>query len=117
MRMGLVVMGLAMGAVVLIGAASAAQELTARSLRIVDADGKERFGMVTMLGGTASFTVSDADGKVRFRMLTTADGMAGLEVRDRKGKMRFLTTTAHDGRAHFMAIDRKGGTAWAKGTE
>jgi hypothetical protein len=90
--LGLLAITVAMSAIAL-GNASPSKKLTLRELRIVDAEGHERFVMATAPNGGAVFSVSDNNAQPRVQVTAgtpndagTIGGSAGCSLVNREGK-------------------------------
>ena len=70
MRLGMMALAVALGGVAMLGA-SQPKELDLTKLRILDGEGKQRFGFTTLPDGSAVFIVSDQEAKARFGFTTS----------------------------------------------
>ncbi len=141
LRWAVLVLTVVLLATFILGAASGTpDELTLRTLVIVDADGKERIRAATSADGTAFTNYLDGDGMLRISARTQPDGTALIAHYDRDGKARIralthpngLALTTHadrntqtriaamtlpDGTAMFGLNDHKGEPVWGEASE
>jgi hypothetical protein len=85
-----------------------ADDIQAKSLSIIDGEGRIRIVAKTAANGTSQMWWADEEGKLRIGMETRPDGTAVTTWADRSGKDRMQVATLPDGSAMSRWIDSDG---------
>ncbi len=90
-------------------------EISCRSLTVVDEDGKPRIVLNTNpdLHGNVVIAILDVNRKPRIALSTFTDGNDGIAILDVNGKPRVVLGTDSDGEGKLYILDEKGNTVRA----